>query len=56
MATLIIAVIIFAAVGFVVYNRFFRKRNGEGCKSCGDSGCPLYDQAQALQQNNKKHA
>ncbi|WP_461213942.1 FeoB-associated Cys-rich membrane protein [Lacticaseibacillus sp. GG6-2] len=56
MATLIIAVIIFAAVGIVIYNRFFRKQKGDGCKSCGDVGCPLFDQAQAIQQNNKKHA
>lgn len=56
MATLIIAVMIFAAVGFVIYNRFFRKQKGDGCKSCGDVGCPLFDQAQAIQQNNKKHA
>lgn len=56
MATWLIALIIFAAVGYVVYRRFFKKHSGDGCKSCGDVGCPLFDQAQAIQQNNKKHA
>ena len=56
MATYIIALIIFAAVGYIIYRRFFKKHSADGCKSCGDVGCPLFDQAQAIQQNNKKHA
>ncbi|WP_390406231.1 FeoB-associated Cys-rich membrane protein [Lacticaseibacillus jixiensis] len=56
MATLIIALIIFALVCGVIYRRFFKKHTADGCKSCGDVGCPLFDQAQAIQQNNKKHA
>jgi hypothetical protein len=56
MATWIILGIILLAVAGVVYKRFFKKAKGDGCKSCGDVGCPLFDQAQALQQNNKKRA
>ncbi|KRL46313.1 FeoB-associated Cys-rich membrane protein [Lacticaseibacillus manihotivorans] len=56
MATWIILGIILLAVAGVIYKRFFKKAKGDGCKSCGDVGCPLFDQAQALQQNNKKRA
>ncbi|WP_179394470.1 FeoB-associated Cys-rich membrane protein [Lacticaseibacillus absianus] len=57
MATWIISGIIVVAVAVVVYNQFFnRAKKGAGCSKCSDVGCPLFDQAQRLQQNNKKHA
>ena len=57
MATVILAIVIAALVGVVVYNQFFNQaKKGAGCSKCSDVGCPLFDQAQRIQKNNQKHA
>ncbi|WP_225046823.1 FeoB-associated Cys-rich membrane protein [Lacticaseibacillus kribbianus] len=57
MATVIITVLLVAAVAAVVYTQFLsKKRKAAGCSKCQDVGCPLFDQAQRLKANNQKHA
>lgn len=54
MGTWIIGGIVAIIVAVVAYRQFFKKASG--CHDCHDVGCPLFDQAQRLQENNKKRA
>ncbi|MFD0897476.1 FeoB-associated Cys-rich membrane protein [Loigolactobacillus binensis] len=54
MSTFILAVVLFAAAGAIVYLRFFKKGGHSSCHDCSDVGCPLADQAHILQNNNQK--
>jgi hypothetical protein len=55
MSTIILAVVLFAAVAYVTYLRFFKKA-GSSCHDCSDVGCPLCDQTHMLNNNNRKQA
>ncbi|KRK40957.1 FeoB-associated Cys-rich membrane protein [Loigolactobacillus bifermentans] len=55
MSTIILAVVLFAAVAYVTYLRFFKK-TGSNCHDCSDVGCPLSDQMHMINQNNHKQA
>lgn len=49
MSTIIIAVIVFGLVGFVVYNRFFKKGHAAAsCHECSEVGCPLVQQQKTI--------
>lgn len=54
MSTIILAAIIFGAVIYITYLRFFKKNHSGGCHDCEEVGCPLVDQAKMMQRNNAK--
>lgn len=56
MMTWIIAIITFAVIGWAVYRQWFSKKKAAHCDDCADVGCPLYDQAKVIRENNQKRA
>lgn len=56
MMTWIIAIITFAVIGWAVYRQWFSKTKAAHCADCADVGCPLYDQAKVIRENNQKRA
>lgn len=57
MSTIIIAVILFAIVGAVFYNRFLKKgHSAASCHECSEIGCPLVEQAKTVKKLSKHRA
>ncbi|RRG11133.1 MAG: FeoB-associated Cys-rich membrane protein [Lactobacillus sp.] len=57
MSTIIIAVILFAIVGAVFYNRFLKKgHSAASCHECSEIGCPLVEQAKTVKKLSKHQA
>ncbi|MFD1672144.1 FeoB-associated Cys-rich membrane protein [Agrilactobacillus yilanensis] len=44
MATVVLAVVIFGAAGYVIWSRFLKKDRKPVCDGCHESGCPLVEE------------
>lgn len=51
MATIILAILIFGAAGYVVWSRYLKKDRKPACDGCKDAGCPLCVEKEEAEQS-----